>query len=109
MSRFYTPSAAAEGPDWVDVGVLVRELQNLSNGTVVIALECPADRYSGPMYVTATHTYPVLVKGARPSADVVRGEFPNKQHRSMSAMQFGLVMELDRMYQPYGEQVPLDM
>lgn len=109
MSRFYTPSAAAEGPDWVDVGVVMRELQNLSNGTVKLTFETPMDKYAGPLYITAVHEYPVVVKGARPARDQVTGEFPNKTHRSMSALVFKLVMELDTLYSPYGEQVAMDI
>lgn len=109
MSRFYTPSAAAEGPDWVDVGVAIRELRNLSNGSVVVEMGCPAELYAGPLWVTARHIYPVLTPGTHPARDEVKGEFPNKTHRSMSALVYMLVLQLDTLYAPYGEQIPMDI
>lgn len=102
-------AAAATGPDWTDVQVYVRDLQNSSGGVVEFVLSCPADRYSGTVVVLAKHGYPVVVTGARPALDQVQGEWPNRENATLEGLAFALLGRLDNMYSPTGEQLPLIM
>jgi hypothetical protein len=109
MKRVRPEQISSEGPDWIDLGVMARALQNASKGTVELNIGWPADKYSGPCYVTASHSYPILAGAGKTTVDEVYFTFPNHTNKTIEGLVLQMLMQLDAAYAPNGVQLPLPL
>jgi len=97
------------GADATDLQLLIRELQNKSNGSVVVEVTAPSDKYSGVLYTAVRHTYPHLRSKAAAATDVETGSWPNRLQRSFDAHLYWLVFNVYLQFDSRAEQLELPL
>lgn len=103
------PAEATQGPDWIDVGVYVRAIQDQGKGIVSLSLGWGADKYSGPCQVLIRHEYPRFVGAGKLAKDEVFCEWPNKLDKTLSACVYRQLYELDKLAAKNGVQLIMDL
>jgi hypothetical protein len=86
---------ASNGPDWTDIAVTMRAIEQLHDVTLTIALVCGV--FEGPaLYVTIS-----AFKGGKDASVLgtpvicLSGEYPCKDHREIEGCLYAALLEMD--------------
>lgn len=86
------------GPDWADVGMMLREMQKLHEGsTVTIRLESDGAKFGSSLYVIARAVAPQFEDQARPWTREVTVGWPSHQHKDVVGAAFFALHKLDAL------------
>jgi len=83
------------GPDWIDVEMLMRAIGGLHSGHVAIIISPDGIGSSGGVDVAASMLFDVLAGSSLPSAVATHGTFPCATHKTLAAHAFSLLHDLD--------------
>ena len=83
------------GPDWIDVEMLMRALGGLHSGHVAIIISPDGIGSSGGMDVAASMLFDVLPGSSLPTAVATHGTYPCSTHKTLASHAFSLLHGLD--------------
>jgi len=83
------------GPDWVDVEMLMRAIGGLHSGHVAIILSPDGIGSSGGVDVAASMLFDVLPGSSLPSAVATHSRWPCVNHKTLASHAFKLLHDLD--------------
>ncbi len=88
-------STAQNGPDWQDVLLQMRVIQDCHNATIQVKISTDGTNYSGTGYVRVIATLPVLDGPGRPMTLDRVSTFPCVSHRTVEGCVSKLLHDLD--------------
>lgn len=93
---------STNGPDWIDVEMLMRALEGLHSAHVALIVSPAGTGSTGGVVVAASALFDVLPGSALPNGVAVHKEWPCNSHATLAAHCFNALHELDyRIGQTY--------
>ena len=83
------------GPDWIDVEMLMRAIGGLHSGHVAVIVSPDGIGSTGGVDVAASMLFDVLPGSALPVSVVTHSAWPCNTHRTLAAHAFSLLHDLD--------------
>jgi hypothetical protein len=83
------------GPDWIDVEMLMRAIGGLHSGHVAVIVSPDGIGSSGGVDVAASMIFDVLPGSSLPASVVAHGKWPCKDHKTLAAHAFATLHQLD--------------
>lgn len=100
---------AYPGPDWSDVAILARGMEQATSGTVRVELTYGASRYDSVTDVLVVVSIPKLVGPGKLERREALGVFPCNGHATIEGLVYRLLLSLDKELMVNGTQLPLDL
>jgi hypothetical protein len=86
---------STNGPDWIDVEMLMRAIGGLHTGEVAVVVSPAGTGSSGGVDVAASMLFDVLPGSSLPASVVVHKIWPCATHKTLAAHAFALLHDLD--------------
>jgi hypothetical protein len=86
---------SSNGPDWIDVEMLMRALSALHSANVAVIISALGTGSSGGVDVAASALFDVLPGSSLPVSVVVNRAWPCNTHKTLAAHAFNALHELD--------------
>ena len=86
---------STNGPDWIDVEMLMRAIGGLHSGHVAVIVSPDGIGSSGGVDVAASMLFDVLPGSSLPASVAVHKRWPCDTHKTLAAHAFSLLHELD--------------
>jgi len=86
---------STNGPDWIDVEMLMRAIGGLHSGHVAVIVSPDGIGSSGGVDVAASMLFDVLPGSSLPASVAVHKRWPCATHATLAAHAFSLLHELD--------------
>ncbi len=86
---------STNGPDWIDVEMLMRAIGGLHSGHVGLIVSPDGIGSSGGVVVVASMLFDVLPGSSLPEHVAVHKNWPCNTHKTLAAHTFALLHELD--------------
>lgn len=86
---------STNGPDWIDVEMLMRAIGGLHSGHVAVILSPDGIGSSGGVDVAASMLFDVLPGSSLPASVAVHGHWPCDKHKTLATHAFSLLHDLD--------------
>lgn len=86
---------STNGPDWIDVEMLMRAIEGLHSGHAAIIVSPVGTGSSGGVDVAASIIFDVLPGSSLPSTVQVHAPWPCSSHKSLAAHAFSVLHDLD--------------
>jgi hypothetical protein len=86
---------SSNGPDWVDVEMMMRAIGALHSGHVAVIVSPLGIGATGGVDVAASMLFDVLPGSSLPASIVVNKTWPCNTHKTLAAHAFNLLHELD--------------
>lgn len=83
------------GPDWTDIEGMLRALEALHTGEVVLTVSTAGIGASGGLVLSAHHVLATLGEDATHTGVGVDATWPNQQHAELAAAAYELLYRLD--------------
>lgn len=83
------------GPDWNDVGMLLRAVESTHSATLELKLRAGGAKYSGSVYVELKVTLPRLIAPGQPWSFTLCSEYPSNRAKTMQGLCFFLIYQAD--------------
>jgi hypothetical protein len=106
MTRKAGWEKSTNGPDWIDVEMLMRALEGLHSAAVAVIISPDGTGSSGGVSVVASALFSVLPGSALPASVQAHSTWPNNTHSTLTGHVFAVLHELDyRIGQTYKNEV----
>lgn len=86
---------STNGPDWIDVEMLMRAIGGLHSGDIAIVVSPDGTGSSGGVDVVASMLFNVLPGSSLPMSVAVHKVWPCNTHKTLASHAFALLHELD--------------
>lgn len=83
------------GPDWNDLGTVMRALEHTHSATLVLKVETDGSSYSGSVRVVAEATIPRLIGPAQCQRFSRSSVWPSNRAKTFEGLVYGLLLALD--------------
>lgn len=95
MSRRPSPADAAQGPDWIDIGHFLKELDRVHHISVRFELTTGPGHYVGAVSVRLLAGAPQLTETGRAWHYEVTEAFPGHRFKTLEAVVYHLLHRVD--------------
>ena len=86
---------STNGPDWIDVEMLMRAIGGLHSGHVAVIISPDGIGSSGGVDVAASMLFDVLPGSSLPASVAVHKSWPCATHKTLASHAFSLLHDLD--------------
>jgi hypothetical protein len=86
---------STNGPDWTDIEAMMRALESVHTGEVVLTVSTVGIGATGGMALSAHHVLATLGEDATHTGCGVDTLWPNRQHTTLEAAVYELLYRLD--------------
>lgn len=95
MARKAEWAKSTNGPDWTDIEAMLRSIEGLHGGAVVLSVSTVGIGASGGLALSAVHSLETLAENATHSGVGVDALWPSKDCATMEGLWYQLLWRLD--------------